>query len=320
MAQGELEPEAGERAVKLVACMPVRNEAWVLGLSARVALMWCDELIVWCHACVDGSDQIALQIRDETAVDDARLRLFVDEKPEWDEMRHRQRMLEEARKRGATHIAIVDADEVLCGGLVMDTHHEDGAITKPIRTVVSTISPSSILQLPGYNLRCGLNSYHSNGLWGNRWFSVAFADNPALFWGGDCFHHREPMGPRLKEYRPIEQGQGGIMHLWGASEERLKAKHALYKITEALRFPEKPIRQIDQMYSLWRSERDCYAAGYPGPWWDYRQVPKAWWAPYMHLEQYLDVDAEPWQAAECRRLIEKHGAERFKGLDVFGVA
>ncbi len=301
--------------------MPVRNEDWVLGLSARVALMWCDEIILWMHACEDRSPEIALEVRDETAGDDARVRIFFQEKPEWDEMTHRQRMLEEARKRGATHIAIVDADEVLTGNLIPQI---GGAYTEPRRLpvthCVAAASDGKILELPGYNLRGSLNQYHANGLWGNRWFSVAFADRPELHWGGDRFHHREPMGHKWYPYKPIEQGAGGVMHLWGASERRLKAKHAMYKVTERLRFPMKPVPKIDVMYSLWRSECDGLAEGFSGARWKYAAVPDAWWAPYAHLMKYLNVDAEPWQEAEVRRLVARYGAEHFRGLDLFGVA
>jgi hypothetical protein len=36
--------------------------------------------------------------------------------------------------------------------------------------------------------------------------------------------------------------------------------------------------------------------------------------------KYLDVDAEPWQEAEVRRLVAEYGREKFTGLDLFGVA
>ena len=32
--------------MKLVGIMPVRNEDWCLDLTARAALMWCDELVI----------------------------------------------------------------------------------------------------------------------------------------------------------------------------------------------------------------------------------------------------------------------------------
>ena len=42
-----------EECMKLICLMPARNEDWIIGLSARAALMWCDELIVMDHASTD---------------------------------------------------------------------------------------------------------------------------------------------------------------------------------------------------------------------------------------------------------------------------
>jgi hypothetical protein len=58
------------------------------------------------------------------------------------------------------------------------------------------------------------------------------------------------MGLSLHVWRAVGQGKGGIMHLWGLNERRLIAKHAAYKMTETLRWPNKPRSEIDRMYSL----------------------------------------------------------------------
>ncbi len=287
--------------MKLVGMMPVRNEEFCLGLSLRVALMWCDEVVVLLHACTDRSTEIALTIareeRDRVTV--------VGKDGEWTEMVHRQAMLELARARGATHLAIVDADEVLTGNLLKQSWQcWDGMIP----------TNGQITQLPGYNLRNGINSYHSNGVWGNRFFSVAFADDPRLSWSGDNFHAREPRGVPLKPYRPIQQGQGGILHLWASSPRRLRAKHNLYRLTEALRWPEKPRAEIERMYS-WAERGEAGNAAYGTPeTWTYAAVPEAWWSPYRDLMRYLDIDAVPWQEQACRDIIREHGPERFSGL------
>lgn len=284
--------------MKLIGLMACRNESWCIGLSARVALLWCDELVICNHASTDGSppdlgDMVTVLWRDG----------------DWNEMEHRQAMLEMARHRGATHIAIVDADEVLTGNLVTC-----------VRDQVQCLPRAFMLQLPGYNLRDSLVKFHANGIWGQRWFSVAFADDPALHWAGDNFHAREPQGMKLRTTAPFGQGSGGVMHLWGVSERRLKAKHALYKVTERLRWPDKPVSQIDQEYS-WAIHGDSTNRSYGTPdRWAYSEAPASWWSPYADLMQYLDIDAEPWQEAEVRRLVAEYGPEPFSRLDLFGVA
>lgn len=315
--------------MKLIGLMPVRNEDWCLGLSLRVALMWCDEVVVLLHACTDRSKAICEEIDDELWANGGPRRITVIEVPgeTWNEMAHRQETLECARLTneqgldGATHIAMIDADEILTGNLIEQAPYLARA-TGPISQYAEPVPPA-ILQLPGYNLRGSLDRYHQNGIWGNRWFSTAFQDDPRLGWAGDRFHAREPQGMTLQPYRPIHQGQGGTLHLWGCSERRQRAHHAWYKLTERLRWPDKPTRVIDQTYSLWRSPADS-AAMYPlsRSWadpWTFSDVPEAWWAPYAHLMHYLDLNAVPWQEAESRRLYAEHGPEMFAGLDLFGV-
>ncbi len=304
--------------MKIVGLMPVRNEAWCLGLSARVALKWCDALVIFDHGSTDQSRQIELDLFEEYP---GRVFIIPSSDPVWNEMQHRQAMLEQARKCGATHIAIIDSDEVLTANLLTVDDPLSG--DTPIQRALAWLPRGSILQLPGYNLRMGIERYHANGVWGNRWFSAVFADEQRLSWSGDKFHGREPLYPehpraQLKPYRPIAQGQGGVMHLWGSSERRLLAKHALYKLTERLRWPEKSITDIDWMYSL-SIKGDC-APSYGTPeTWKFERVPSIWWKGYEDLMKYLDVDAEPWQEAECVRIIKEHGPRMFEGLDLFGV-
>ena len=290
--------------MKLIAIMPVRNEEWVLGLSARAALMWCDELMILVHASEDNTAAIASGLTCEFP---GRAWASFEQDREWNEMAHRQHLLEGARQRGATHVAIVDADELLTGNLLPS-----------IRPHVEKLPPGYILQLPGYNLRGSIERYHANGVWGNRMFSLAFRDDGRATWQGDRFHHREPFGVPNLPYQPVPQGAGGVMHLWGADERRLTAKHALYKMTERLRWPSKAVHEIDRYYNLAIDESASNGTPFACRW-DYAAAPAAWWEPYRDLMQYLDLSAAPWQEAEVRRLWMEHGAQRFTGLALFGV-
>lgn len=297
--------------MKLVGLMPVRNEEWCLGMSARVALQWCDELVMLFHCCTDRSNQIGWDLASECP--DRTSQIFTA--GGWNEMEHRQWLLSVARERKATHLAIIDADEILTGNLL----EQIGGQTL-IRSLVEATPQNHIMQLPGYNLRGGLHRYHSSGIWANRWFSTAFIDDPALSWSGDKFHLREPQGRKLWSYKPVAQGGGGVMHLWGASERRLRAKSALYKITERIRWPNKRVEEIDTMYSWAIYGRPEVPADTVGAW-IYADVPGHWWARYSETKwgQYLDVNAEPWQEAECVRLVKEYGPRMCEDLDLFGV-
>lgn len=310
--------------MKLIGLMPVRNEAHELGLTLRAALQWCDEVVCLDHASTDNTAKLISEIHDESG---KRVWWRHEPDPSWHEMEHRQRLLEMARLRGATHIALIDADEVLTGNLLAQVPFGNSSL---IRHTVDVIPKGSILQLPLYNLRGSLDRYHANGIWGNRWLSVAFVDDHRLSWSGDKFHSREPLGfdihegtlGALKPYRPIAQGQGGVMHLWGASERRQRAHHAWYKVTERLRYPHKDVREIELTYNDWRSPEDN-AKHWPDqpqfhkPW-TFSPVPGEWWAPYLKNFEH-GMEPEPWQEAEIRRLVREHGIATFQHLDLFGV-
>jgi glycosyltransferase involved in cell wall biosynthesis len=288
--------------MKVAALMPVRNEDWVFGFSARVALRWCDELIILDHASSDGTPILIEELEAEYP---RRVTNVRTNDPVWHEMQHRQTLLDVARTRNATHIALVDADEILTGNLL-----------PVIRNILNNFPHGAMLELPGYNVRGDLYRYHANGIWGERWFSLAFADDARLHWSGDRFHHRAPMGISWINWQAIEQQSGGILHLWGLNERRLIAKHALYKMTETLRWPNKSRQEIDRFYS---QPFDPAMNRQFEQMWRYRTAPDSWYEPYQDLLGYLHRDRIPWQETYCQQLYEQHGAHRFAGLNLFGV-
>lgn len=290
--------------MKLIGIMPARNEDWILGLSARAALMWCDELVILNHASDDETPRIINDLHDEHPERVTSLNIW---EPVWAEMAHRQRLLDIARTRGATHIAIVDADEVLSGNLLQS-----------IRPWINGLTEGRLLQLPWACLS-GIDRYYSEGVWGTNWVTMAFHDIPSYGWQARGeekydFHHRHPVGSvHYNNTRQCSQGAGGLMHLQFSSRRRLRAKQALYKITEVLRWSgRRSVADVDEMYNLAVYDSDPLKTRT-------EPVPIDWWAPYAGLLMYLDVEREPWQEAEVRKAIAAFGRERFAGLDLFGV-
>ena len=226
--------------MKLVGTMPCRNEDWVLGLSVRAALRYCDELAILNHASTDRTGAILEEIQRETG----RLNIINEPDPEWCEMKHRHRLLKQARAMGATHIAIVDADEVLTGNLL-----------PTIRDQIDQMPPGACIQIPMRNMYGGIDQYRSDAsCWGRAITTVAFCDAPALTWAatnGYEHHHREPHRSRIAHRIYPAQIDGGVMHLQFASRRRLLAKHAKYKADEVIRWPKRrPVFVVDQEYSM----------------------------------------------------------------------
>jgi glycosyltransferase involved in cell wall biosynthesis len=297
--------------LNIVGLMPCRNEDWVLGLTLRAALMWCDEIVVLDHASTDNSRDIALEIAEETP---KCVTIIVDDNPVWTEMAHRQKLLDVARELKATHIALIDADEILSANLL-----------PPIRGMFEAMPPHRILQIPWLALRGSLDRVHISGPWADgQNVTTGFVDSPELHWsnasrGGYDWHHRQPMGRYMPPYGPVRGRDSGLLHLQFLSERRLKAKQLAYCLGEKIRWPgREPADVIRRRYSL-----AVYgSADGPDP-----RMPETlgpapydqWLAPYGdNLLKHLHIDSEPWQLDYCRRMLSQNpGIE--SGLDDFGL-
>ena len=284
--------------MKLVALMPCRNEDWVIGLSLRVVLKWANEAVVLLHSCTDDSKKIVSDIANENP---SRVHVLENSDLVWREMEQRQQMLDYARSIGSTHIAITDADEVLTGNLLGSTAEQ-----------IKSLPSGGLMQTRMLCAWRSLTDYRSgNSVWSNRYdLALAFHDNPNIRWSakndGYDHHQRNPLGSR-----PAFQysGLGGVIHLQFANWDRLVAKHALYKMSERVKFQSKNIESIDRLYNLALDENGLQTT----------KMQDEIWGPYSDLLKYIDMDKTPWQIAECERLMKEHGKGTFEGLNLFGV-
>jgi glycosyltransferase involved in cell wall biosynthesis len=280
--------------VNLVAIMPARNEGWVLGLSARAVLMWCDSLVILDHASTDDTADIIARVSQEHP---GRVFEMRESQTEWREMHHRQELLDCARMIGATHVAPVDADEVLSANLI------DG-----IRGRIEALAPGTFCGIPMKNLHRSINRYRAdNSPFGSQAGTMlAFADAAHLGWkprNGYDHHQRSPHGSRMGQMIRCE---GGLLHLQFASWRRLVDKHRAYRVLERLKYPQKPVSEIERLYSLATNEKGL----------ETKETPAEWLDRYADLMQYVDLERKPWQADYVDEMIDLHGIEMFSGLRV----
>jgi len=304
LARRILQPTRASREAKVIALTATRNEDWVLGLSLRVSLSYCDAVVITDHGSTDRTSQLIRDIQGEFPDRQISVRRSDDE--EWMEMDVRQEMLERGRQLGGTHFIIADADEVPTGNLFQQ-----------LRELALKPDPGCFVSLPM------IAPYHSAGVfrWDGPWGETnlipwAFRDYTALRWKtAETYqlHRRSP-------YKAINQGPlltgrggGGLFHLQFIDKTRLQSKAAWYKMIETLRYPGKRSpAELNQIYD-WALLEDGGMQIY--------DVPDSWWASYREkgwLRQFTP-DAISWQILEVRRLAAEHGLEKFAGLDLHGI-
>lgn len=284
--------------MKLVELMVARNEAHIVGFSLRAALRWVDEAVVLDHASTDQTPKILREIREEVG---DRLVILTEPDPEWRQFEYRQRLLDTARGRGATHLAILDADEVLTGDLVGG-----------MRELVERLGPAACVSLP---MRCIWGSPFQvrtgNFRFANYAVSAAFQDCPHLFWKAEKGYdhdHREPHNLQVPKCADV--GTSGMMHFQWLERSRVLAKHALYKMEHRVRWAaEWPPERLETQYNASIDETGL----------EVQPTPPEWFASYSDIICHLKLGEEPWQAAECKRLWKEYGPARFAGLTLWGV-
>lgn len=304
---------------KLVGLMVARNEDWIIGFSLRVALMWCDAMVVSVHRSTDRTAKIVEQVAAEHP---GRVCWEVNDDPLWHEMFHRDRTLELAREMGATHCAIIDADEAM-------THN----VLQRAREAVLALAPHMTMTVPMIPAWRGVRQYRVDDCpWSRAVLSLAFADGPGIKWrpanNGNHFHRRFPdqtmtrANPRRERaamavgkrrtIHPIDKPMkdGGGIHFQFAHWDRLRAKHVWYRMKEVILHPglETP-EQLNAKYSLALNETGLLI----------EPMRREWYVGYENLMSLIDLESEPWHLADCRRMLKEHGRETFAGLDLLGL-
>lgn len=266
--------------MRLIATIPMRNEGWIIGYTLRAALRWADAVVILEHACTDDTREVLSQIGQESP---AQIIRWVEHNPDWNEADYRQRMLSIARGFGATHLAIIDADEAFTANL-------------DPRAIASGLRPGECARLPWLCCWRSFDRYRcDDSTFGRARVPVLVCDAPHLTHragpGDYQLHSRVPHGCVVSDR--LERADGGVLHYQHAEWRRLLAKQAWYEMVELLRYG-----RIHADYAAACDERGLETV----------EVPPAW----RNADQrYIVAGQEPWQLAEIRRLLDAHGRATF---------
>ena len=283
--------------MKITALMLGRDEDWIASASIRCALEFCDEVFVLAHQCTDRTVEIARSFGKSVVVEES-------DEPEFREMKLRHLMLERARMRGATHIALLDFDEIITGNRL-----------NQMRGFAEELAPGHVLGLPMVAIWRDLNKYRVDPgcVFTKNSVPVLFADHPSLDWrprvDGYELHSRMPSHSRKLFVPYTGPEQGGVFHLQWLVWSRLVTKQMWYRLRERSFYGQRDTAEaINARYADSVNEVGAKFA----------DVPSAWWAPYKEWLGRIDTTSPRWHDAEANRMYRELGADGVRGLDLAG--
>lgn len=279
--------EAAGDAPKIICLTPVKNEAWILETFLRCASVWADRIIVADQMSDDGSREIAARFGKVALVD--------NDCPAFNEPERVQLLLREARKiPGRKILVALDADEILVGDLSCLRGPEFNDLADGTRIAFDWV-----------NVHPSRNKYWNS----NPPMTWGFVDDGSPHSGARIHSGRVPE----PEGSPLHVATGvRIFHLQYLDWERMRSKHRWYGCYERLQFPRRSGISIYRMYHHMDS------------------VPDAQFRPVLEsdLGDYRGIGIDPFDHRkeacyrwdrEILRMIARHGAARFRDIDIWSV-
>lgn len=275
-------------SMKLVGLMVARNDAWILELSVKAALKWCDSVIVVNAGSKDRTQDVLLHLVKEHSD-----QLFSVLAPNGDKNSDLMQLaLDEARTKGATHIAILSPNEILTSNVIC------------LRDVILTLELSTMVVLP--SLFCWKNAQYyrdDTSTWSRIDVPVAFKDSAGISWKGTTDLERAPRGFQWTTLRPVQRSAGGVVNLENVHWQRALAKHCLGEMKEILKRPSwKTPKSVQKIHPL--DEVGIRLS----------KIEDEWYEGYKSLFKLVSTAERSFYEDEVSRVFQEHGQEMFSEI------
>lgn len=277
------------RVVKIICLTPVKNEAWILDRFLKATCLWADHLIIADQMSTDGSREIARKYPKVILIDNP--------SETYNEPERQKLLIEEARKiEGPRLLITLDADEIFTPNILIS----------PEWQTILTSKPGTIFKFQWANFRPDLQN-----MWLGYYFPWGYMDDGSQHTNKSIIHNgRIPIPP---EHDIITLNQIKVIHFQYTDWTRMQSKHRWYQCYESINFPKKSavdiFRRYHHMYAIPKSQ--------------ITPIPNEWIQEYNRLG--IDItsvyfEAMNWFDEQGLNMIEKHGAQVFKKLNIWDIS
>ena len=280
--------------MKIIALLPVRNEAWVLEHALTCLSAFCDTVIVSDQGSTDGSQEICRRFPKVNLLETPQGQTagLLPKHARW-------RLLDAARQYDGNNLLwCTDADELISPASVRTFLAEHAGDLRAPRAI----------QCRYIHLWRNMRRFrHDLSPYGPKWKVVAVVDDRRMD------YPRDPAAPPLHEPRTpmdsdphvLSAGDLHLLHLQYAVWQRNQMKQAWYRSLERLD-GRATAAEINEKYGITMAPFFSRTKAVPPAWLDGLTLPDE------------RVDLEPsWHDGEMLRLFDQHGIEFFELLDIW---
>lgn len=200
--------------MKIIALLPVKNEAWILNHTLGQISQFADHIIIADQNSTDGSKEIYKK--------HPKVKVFNNEKKDHTN-EVRWKLLQEARKiQGNNLIFCIDADEIL-----------SVEAFKEICSHARLNHPPFSYKLPWIQLWDSLDTYRCDGVWRNNYKTIAFLDDRKVSYDNAVILNDHTT--RIPNIRNEVKVDFPLLHLQFLALKRAEIKQTWYKMTELMK-------------------------------------------------------------------------------------
>ncbi len=279
---------------KIIALVPVRNEAWILKSFLECTSLWADHIIVADQLSEDNSREIAAAFPKVMVIDNTCA--------EFSEVERQRLLIAAARRFPAPRLLVaVDADEIVSAN-ILDSPEWQIALQQPPGTVLGF----GKVELYGSTEQYFLHSVEDK----NSWIPFAYVDDGAGHEGSIIHTCRIPERDDSPRFRMNEVV---VLHFARSNTLRAESKDRWYRCFERISFPEKNILTIHRLYDFFERLKDKFKI---------RASHLDWFDNYRSAGINLHLggsDTVFWWDWEILRMFKKYGVAPFRHLDIWSV-
>jgi glycosyltransferase involved in cell wall biosynthesis len=283
--------------MKVIALVPVRNEAWILPHALACFSGFCDHVIVSDQASTDGSRALCAEFPKVVLIDRA---------PTTDRAMaasRRWQLLDAARGYAGHNLLFsIDADELISPAMVRAW----------LQLSSTRLEPRTFFRCGYYQLWNAAATYRDDDSpYQPQLKLMAFVDDRRVDFerlpAAALLH--EPRVPEVENALTSEEPELPVLHLQWLLPEYNQVKQAWYRCRELVD-GRQTAAELNEFYAITLPSPQAHTA----------PVPQAW-LEGITFPDFAAVDRQPaWHAVEILRWFDRFGIEFFEPLEIWHIA